>query len=146
MMHVRDYKASDILDIQNSIIEPFEEGFDLAGWAHANEETGPGFTFVTEDGIVSVAGVRLSRHRVGYAWAALTPCFIKEIRLCLILLRGILQIVAEQNCLKAIRATVGKDFTKGQTLLKHLGFKKRRELPKLDSFLYERKIWDSEQH
>ncbi len=137
-MHVRDYKAEDVAVIQADIIEVSALIPNIMQWAKLNEIHGPSFTSV-EDGVVTgVAGIRIIKDHVGEAWAALTPAFVLDIKLGLVLLRGILRIVTEMYDLRTITTVARTDFVKGHTLIKHLGFSRKSCIPGTIYTLYER--------
>ncbi len=137
-MHVRDYKAEDVVIIQSDIIEVSALVPDIMQWAKLNELSGPGFTSVQDDVVTGVAGIRIVKEQVGEAWAAITPAFVVDIKLGLVLLRGILRIVTEMYDLKQITTVARTNFAKGHTLLKHLGFSRKSCIPGTIYTLYER--------
>ena len=142
MINLRESHIEDLVILAENAMDPAVKPADARAWAAENMANGPCYTAESGGKIVAAAGVWLVRPGVGLIWIVIskdierTYSFVKE---SVIVMRNMVEILAETFGLRKIRAFSRIGFRQSQSLLHHLGFTRLRRTRK-SHYIYLRRF------
>ena len=142
MINLRESHIEDLVMLAENAMEPGIDPRDVRLWAAKNIVNGPAYTGESDGKIVAAGGVWLVRPGVGMIWIVIskeierTYSFLKEL---IIIMRNMVEILAETFGLKKIRTYSKIGFGQSQSLLHHLGFIRLRRTQK-SHYIYLRRF------